>query len=151
MVISLSIIAGTLAVLNPIQPRGPTYAAPSPNSQSASQTVSSSPSASTLEPRAYLPAVMQNFCTPIDIPADAKLFGVVFFDYNGDGHQQPNEPGIAGANISAGGASTLSQCNGVYYFRNLPDGSYSLTVTATGFRYLQFQRVISDRPGRLLW
>jgi hypothetical protein len=94
----------------------------------------------TLEPRAYLPIVMANFCTPVSIPADAKLFGVVFFDYNGDGLQQENEPGIIGASVSAGSESTSSQCQGVYYFHNLPDGIYNLTVTAPGFRYLSASR-----------
>lgn len=94
----------------------------------------------TLEPRAYLPIVMANFCTPVSIPADAKLFGVVFFDCNGDGLRQENEPGIIGASISIGDESTSSQCQGVYYFRNLPDGTYNLIVTAPGFRYLSVSR-----------
>ena len=94
----------------------------------------------TMEPRAYLPIVMANFCTPVSIPADTKLFGVVFFDYNGDGLQQENEPGIIGASVSVGSESTSSQCRGVYYFRNLPDGTYSLTVMAPGFRYLSVSR-----------
>lgn len=94
----------------------------------------------TLEPRVYLPAVMRDFCTPISIPVDAKLFGVAFFDYNGDGSQQPNEPGIVGANISIGSESISSQCKGIYYFRNLPNGSYNLVVTAAGFRYLSLSR-----------
>lgn len=93
-----------------------------------------------VEPRAYLPLVMSNFCWPISIPADARLFGVVFFDYNGDGIKQPNEPGAEGANIFVGGESTLSQCQGVYYFRNLPDGVYDLIVTSPGFRYLSISR-----------
>ena len=93
-----------------------------------------------LKPQAYLPIVLSDFCTPISIPYDAKLFGVVFFDYNGDGVQQVNEPGIVGAFISIGDKSTLSQCGGLYYFRNIPDGDYSLSITAPGFRYISVSK-----------
>jgi len=79
---------------------------------------------------------MSNFCVPIPVPADVKLFGVIFFDYNGDGSRQANEPGIIGARVSVGSESTSAQCNGVYYFRNLPDGSYNISVRAASFRYI---------------
>jgi len=110
------------------------------NMQDSPYIAISSSVASALEPRAYLPIVMSNFCVPIFVPADAKLFGVVFFDYNGDGSQQANEPGIIGASISVGGEFTSSQCNGIYYFHNLPDGVYNLAVTAPSFRYLSISR-----------
>ncbi len=142
-------IVGMFAVFGSIEPRRTTYTASLPIAPNGSHIAASSVVTPTLEPRAYLPAVMHNFCTPITIPADAKLFGVVFHDYDGDGSQQPGEPGIVGANISVGLASTSSQCNGVYYFRNLPNGSYNLAVTADGFSYISlspeaFQS--SDQP-----
>jgi len=83
---------------------------------------------------------MQNFCAPISIPTDAKLFGVIFFGHNGDGSQQTDEPGIVGASVSVGNESTSSQCSGVYYFRNLPDDTYSFAAIASTFRYLSVSR-----------
>jgi hypothetical protein len=139
VVVCLSMIE-ILVVLGSVQLRETTYAVPSPSEQGISYVTASSSASPILEPRVYLPAVMLSFCVPISIPTDAKLFGVVFFDHNGDGSQQPNEPGIAGASVSVGNQSTSSYCNGVYYFRNLPDGSHSLVVTADGFRYLSLSR-----------
>lgn len=138
--LSLSVI-GSFIASGLISPQEMVYARMS----SSIRTVSSvaaflSSNTSTMEPRAYLPIVMSNFCVPIPIPADAKLFGVVFFDYNGDGFRQSNEPGIIGANISVGSAFTTSQCNGIYYLYDLPDGVYDLVVTLSGFRYLSVSR-----------
>jgi murein DD-endopeptidase MepM/ murein hydrolase activator NlpD len=96
----------------------------------------SSQSSPELDPRAYLPIVTSKWCAPVAIPSDANLSGVVFFDYNGDGSQDADEPGVLGAHISLGDKSTSSQCNGVYYFRSLPYGPYSITVTARGFGFI---------------
>lgn len=65
---------------------------------------------------------------------------MVFFDYNGDGIKQSNEPGIAGVNIFVGNKLTSSQCDGVYYFPNLPDGVYNLTLTSPDFRYISVSK-----------
>ena len=131
----LSIVAASIVLIS-VKSQGTTHAALQPSKQSNQYITISSAVTPTLEPRVYLSAVMRDFCQPVTVPADAKLFGVVFFDYNGDGSQQSDEPGIIGASISVGSQSTSSQCNGVYYFRNLPDGSHNLTVTAAGFRYI---------------
>ena len=134
-------VGGALVALNSFDALGGTYASSSLHACGGPEHTSLQVTP-TLEYRGFLPAIMRGFCVPPTIPEDAKLSGVVFFDYNGDGTQQPDEPGIVGATISVGGMSTSSQCNGVYYFRNLPDGSYDLVVTAVGFWYLSVS--ISD-------
>lgn len=124
-------ILGVSVIISSSNSQRTAYASPSLNIGAATPTP---------EPRVFLPVLMRDFCPPVSIPDDANLFGVIFFDYNGDGSQQSREPGIVGASVSIGSESTLSQCDGVYYFRNLPDGIYNLVVTAPGFRYLSVSR-----------
>lgn len=90
----------------------------------------------TLEARLFLPLIDRDQCTPTSVPDDASLFGVVFFDYNGDGTRQPSEPGIKEAWVSAGGQSVTTGCDGVFFFRGLPAAAYDVTISADGFRYL---------------
>lgn len=90
----------------------------------------------TLEARLFLPLIDRDYCTPTSVPDDASLFGVVFFDYNGDGTRQPPEPGIRDAWVSAGGQSVTTGCDGVFFFRGLPAAAYDVTISADGFRYL---------------
>ncbi|MBD1889535.1 SdrD B-like domain-containing protein [Coleofasciculus sp. FACHB-SPT9] len=67
-----------------------------------------------------------------------KIGDLVFNDTNGNGTQDPGEPGLAGVTVTLTGPSgtltTTTDANGNYNFSNLPAGSYSITVTdPTGF------------------
>lgn len=66
------------------------------------------------------------------------MSGVLFNDVNGNGNQDEGEPGIAGAQVTAGDAtrsaadfvrSVVTDANGVYTFVNVPVGQYVLTVS----------------------
>ena len=92
--------------------------------------------AATLEPRAFLPLVAKDFCVPPSIPEGASLSGVVFFDYNGDGQRQREEPGIARAIVAVDDYLSTSRCDGTYYFADLPDGTHRLAVSAATFRFI---------------
>lgn len=69
-------------------------------------------------------------------PATAGLAGRVYRDDNGNGAEDPGEPGVGGVQLlldgSAAGAvvqrSTLSAEDGSFSFSSLPAGSYSLAV-----------------------
>jgi len=53
----------------------------------------------------------------------------VWVDVNGDGVQDPAEPGFAGATVTLStGATTTTDANGYYSFRDLPAGTYTVTV-----------------------
>lgn len=53
----------------------------------------------------------------------------VWSDLNGDGQQDSNEPGLAGATITlSNGATTTTDSNGYYTFADLPAGNYTITV-----------------------
>ncbi|MEV0050857.1 SdrD B-like domain-containing protein [Saccharopolyspora shandongensis] len=82
--------------------------------------------------------------TAIGLPAYAEertssVSGVGFFDLNGDGQQQPDEPGAAGFRVSLGltsDGSTLSVVtdeNGYYRFADLTQkGKYSVQFDGAG-------------------
>ncbi len=54
----------------------------------------------------------------------------VWNDVNGNGVQDPDEPGIPGATVKlANGTTTTTDSNGFYGFSDLPAGSYTVTVT----------------------
>lgn len=61
----------------------------------------------------------------------AGICGVVFYDSNNNGIQDPTEPGIEGAVVTISGdrptTSTSTNSDGVYYFP-VPDGDYKIEV-----------------------
>ena len=64
------------------------------------------------------------------------LSGVVFFDYNGNGARDGNEPPISGATIKVGSLSATSGADGGYSVARVPKGKQSFKVTAHGFQYV---------------
>lgn len=74
--------------------------------------------------------------------------GVVFNDFNGNGIQDPDEPGLGGVVITldlGGGVivTTTTTLSGIYTFGNLPPGSYAVIIEQdpTGF--------VSTTPNRV--
>jgi hypothetical protein len=64
-----------------------------------------------------------------------SVSGTVYNDLNGNGVQNPGEPGLPGVtitlrnNANAVVATTTTDANGNYSFTNLPVGAYSVTET----------------------
>jgi uncharacterized repeat protein (TIGR01451 family) len=83
-------------------------------------------------------------CTPI-ATGNSAIGDTVFEDRNGDGTQEPGEPGIPNVTLSIIGAgpdnqfgtpddiitnrTTSTNGNGIYGFNDLPPGNYRVTVT----------------------
>ncbi|MFN8498619.1 MAG: SdrD B-like domain-containing protein [Anaerolineae bacterium] len=75
---------------------------------------------------------------PAPQPGTGNLTGTVFYDINGDGVQQPLEPGIPNVSLTALGPSglltTTTDANGNYIFPSVAPGSYTVTETVpTGY------------------
>lgn len=73
--------------------------------------------------------------TPSPTPSAGAISGVVFHDLNGDNQHGEAEAGISGATLklmSSSGAirQQLTESAGVFYFSDLPPGSYTLVETA---------------------
>ena len=64
------------------------------------------------------------------------LSGVVFFDYNGNGAREGNEPPVAGATIRVDGISATSDAEGRYTLRGFAEGQRKVQLTAEGFRHI---------------
>lgn len=54
--------------------------------------------------------------------------GVIFRDDNGNGRQDSGEPGIAGLTVELGPWKTVTDLQGIYIFRGIEPGEYSLRV-----------------------
>jgi len=70
--------------------------------------------------------------TPLPI---FTLSGVIFFDYNGNGIRDENEPPITGATVQAGSLVATTSSDGVYSLQ-VPAGTHSVKVSANGFHYI---------------
>jgi len=67
-----------------------------------------------------------------------RLFGVIFFDYNGNGKQERNEPPIPNITVALNGANlTVSNSTGQYAMGGVSKGEHSLRVYGPrNFRYM---------------
>ena len=75
--------------------------------------------------------------TPTNTPVPTfTLSGIVFFDYNGNGVRDSNEPGIAGATVKVGSLSATTAADGKYSLRGIPMGNQQVRLSAVGFRYV---------------
>ncbi len=68
--------------------------------------------------------------TPTQAPNRYPISGVVFYDANSNGAQDPGETGYPGAVLTlSGGAQRASGFDGSYNFANLLAGTYSVTLS----------------------
>jgi LPXTG-motif cell wall-anchored protein len=77
----------------------------------------------------------QDLTLDAGIVAPANRLGdFVWSDTNGNGIQDPGEPGIAGVTVTLKGTSytTTTDASGKYLFDNLPDGAYTVCFAITG-------------------
>ena len=70
----------------------------------------------------------------LGVAKPAVVGGVVFQDYNGNGKQDANEPGLSGATVTldagtAGAVTTTSGPTGAFGFTAVPDGTHTVAVT----------------------
>jgi murein DD-endopeptidase MepM/ murein hydrolase activator NlpD len=73
--------------------------------------------------------------TPTPIPT-FTLFGVVFFDYNGNGIRDEGEPPIPGAKVQVGSLTATTGPDGSYTLKGVPRGRQQVRLSAPGFRYI---------------
>jgi len=106
------------------------------------------------------PPEASSSANPLHATADEShsgtLSGKVFFDLDGNGLQDENEPGIAGARVCIetvdGAPCTLSADNGAYKSVKLENGSYNLRVFSptndptTAMRYTSISKGYVDLP-----
>jgi hypothetical protein len=62
--------------------------------------------------------------------------GTIFFDYNGNGVRDNNEPGISGATVKVGSLTATTTSDGSYTLQGVLAGSQQITLSAPGFRYI---------------
>jgi uncharacterized repeat protein (TIGR01451 family) len=82
--------------------------------------------------------------------ATASVYGTVFDDIDGDGTQDPNEPGLAGANVSLDGSDNITTDTlGIFSFKTNVTGFHILReVNPAGYRSTTPDQVnISVIPG----
>ena len=75
---------------------------------------------------------------PVCPPPPSQVSGLVYFDKNKDGRDQDNEPRLQGVTVTLTGQdqggnpvsrTTTTDGGGIYVFRDLPAGVYSIRVT----------------------
>jgi hypothetical protein len=90
---------------------------------------------------------------PIAFRFSGALAGQAFSDEDGDGHFSANEAGVPGISISLTGpaqASATTGRDGRFSLPNLPDGSYTLTVTPpAGYASLPSQTLTISNGGMI--
>lgn len=64
------------------------------------------------------------------------LTGIVFFDCNGNGVRDDNEPVIANATVQVGRLSAAVSSDGRYILRGVPKGTQQVRLLAPSFRYV---------------
>jgi len=73
--------------------------------------------------------------TPTPLPT-FTLSGVIFFDYNGNGVHDAQEPPIPSATIQARALVATSGEEGSYALQGVPQGQRQVKLAASGFRYI---------------
>ena len=78
----------------------------------------------------------------VTVAAPSEISGVVFHDYNGNGVQDPGEPGIAGqmvfldldgsGQLKSGDPTAVTDANGFYQFTGLSAGTYTVVEILLG-------------------
>jgi hypothetical protein len=81
--------------------------------------------------------------TPTDTPTPTAapvpsftLSGVVFFDHNGNGAQDGDEPVVPDAVIEVGILTVTTGLDGRYALQDIPEGDQYVRLSAPGFRYI---------------
>jgi murein DD-endopeptidase MepM/ murein hydrolase activator NlpD len=92
--------------------------------------------------------------TPTATPIPTfTLSGVIFFDYNGSGVRDDNEPGVSGATVQVGKLVATTASDGKYTLHGVPKGSQQVRLSASGFRYVSLSLSAfqpSDQPVSLI-
>ena len=57
----------------------------------------------------------------------SSIYGVVFYDLNGNGKFDKNDSGVGRVKVTLGEISTLTNSEGRYFFRGLKEGSYVIS------------------------
>jgi mono/diheme cytochrome c family protein len=67
-------------------------------------------------------------------PPSTTIYGTKWADLNGDGHREPNEPGLPNwtIHLMPGNLTATTDANGNYCFTNLAPGIYTLNEVLTG-------------------
>ncbi len=60
------------------------------------------------------------------ITSSASIYGIVFYDVNGNGKFDRGEPTINGVKIIVNKKTKITSGQGTYYFRGLPEGKYTI-------------------------
>lgn len=94
--------------------------------------------------------------TPVPTPTDTAtplpifaLSGVVFFDYNGNGVQDDQEPPIPDATVQVGDLIAMSAPDGTYDLEGVHEGKREVKVFADEFSYVSLSPAAfqsSNRP-----
>lgn len=121
------------------------FPTPTPGTPTPTGNVTPRPSPSPTE--TMTPSPSPTIVTPSPTPIPVyTLSGIVFFDYNGSGLQDAEEPGIQGAPVCIDSLESvlcsISEADGSYLIGDIPGGSHKVYVKsptdepATAFRYI---------------
>jgi hypothetical protein len=95
------------------------------------------PAATACDPGGFVPnGEVEDYVVDISEQPLGSIGDTIYFDYDGNGQQDPGEPGVPGVTVTLGGDLddvAVTGPNGEYLFTGVPAGSYTLTVdTGTG-------------------
>jgi hypothetical protein len=77
--------------------------------------------------------------TPKPFPTQVTPYsGVIFFDYNGNGIRDVNEPPIQDVTVQIGDHIATSRNDGSYYMKSMPVGVQKVKISAEKFDYISF-------------
>ena len=95
------------------------------------------PATTACNPGGFVPnGEVEDYVVDITEQPLGSIGDTIYFDYNGNGQQDPGEPGVPGVTVTLGGDldnTAVTGPNGEYLFTGLPAGSYTVSVdTGTG-------------------